>query len=147
MKTMKDLMTKLGKEIEELAQKEQFTAGDLETLYKLSCTKKNLKKIEMMEMEEDSEDDGYSQRGRPMDYSYDDDGDSYRRGGRRRRNAMGQFARGGGYSRGDRYSMNDGYSRHGSEERIIEIMDDMVEGLSPEERVTAKRMIDRMRNA
>lgn len=165
MKTMKDLKEKVKKEIEELAQKENFTAGDLETLYKLTCVKKNILTAEAMEMEsEGGEEEGYSQRGDGRGgrggysregggggysnegggYSYDEGGNSYRRGGRRSRDAMGRFTRrysrdSGGYSNGG------GYSYHDGSEEMAEMMEDMMEDLPPDERHAAMKLLKRMR--
>lgn len=161
MKTIEDLKKKLHKEIEELAQKENFTAGDLETLYKLTCVKKNILTSEAMEMEaEGGEEEGYSQRGgghggrgghgggrgggysneggySGEDYSYDEGGNSYRRGGRRSRDTMGRFKR--------RYSRDDGYSYHDGSEDMAEMMEDMMDDLPPDERQAAMRLLKRMR--
>ena len=100
----------------------KLSAGDLETLHKLTDTVKNIDKIEMLEDE-----GGYSEggdwmgEGRIYGQTYRDDGVSYARGRGRnaRRDSMGRYSceggmmeRGGSYRggsyRGGGYSMADG---------------------------------------
>lgn len=89
-KTMRDGTMMLCKEIDEIVAKGKLTAGDLETLHKLSDTVKNFLKIEMLE----GEDDGYSERG----YSRGDEMYS------ERRDSMGRYSRDDGYERGSSYA-------------------------------------------
>lgn len=49
MNTFEALKDKLCDELDEIARKGDLSAGDLETLHKLTATIKNLDKIEMME--------------------------------------------------------------------------------------------------
>lgn len=94
-KTMHDGTMMLCKEIDEIVAKGKLTAGDLETLHKLSDTVKNFLKIEMLEGEEGEE---YSERR----YSRDDDMYSMRRDNR------------GRYARDDGMMRHEPYDEHGS---------------------------------
>lgn len=64
-KNMEKLRKLLCNELDEIAEQGELSAGDLETVHKLTDTVKNIDKIDMLE------DDGYSQR-----YEH---GNSYRR--------------------------------------------------------------------
>ena len=77
----------LMKELKEYEKKEKLSAGDLETIHKLTDTVKNIDKIEMLEGGE-----GYSEDGMSYDGSSYDDGSSYAR----RRDSMGRYSRDGG---------------------------------------------------
>ena len=57
MKTLEDLHYKLCDELDEIAQKKELGAGDLDIVHKLTDTIKNIEKIKMY-----SKADGYSQR-------------------------------------------------------------------------------------
>lgn len=86
MNTMYDLRDLLCKELDEIARKGEMSAGDLETVHKLTGTIKNIDKILMFE------DDGYSRGG---DWSADIRG-NYGRGNSyrgRRRDSMGRYSR------------------------------------------------------
>ena len=92
MEYMDKLRDKLCDELEEIANKGDLGAGDLEIVHKLTDTIKNLDKIEMLE-------DGYSQAG---DWEMEGRG-SYNRGSSyrgRKRDSMGRYSR-RMYSRGD----------------------------------------------
>lgn len=109
MHKMEELKYKLCKELDEYAEKQKMSAGDLEIVHKLSDTIKNLAKIEMLEEEGDG---GSSYGG----------GSSYARGGGRgrgrnaKRDSMGRYSReGGGYSQ-EGYS-EEGYSEAGGSYR------------------------------
>lgn len=97
MHTLEDLKEMLCDELEKIGRQKDLSAGDLETLHKLTATIKNIDKILMF----DEYDGGYSRDG----YDRGDmmnRGDSYRgrssyRGesyARQRRNARGQYSRG-----------------------------------------------------
>ena len=82
MKVMYDLKDMLCAELDEIGKKGEMSAGDLETVHKLTDTIKNIDKIVMLE------DDGYS---RDEDYSRDGDWGT---------NMRGNYGR-GHYSRDD----------------------------------------------
>ena len=106
MHKIKEMLMKELYEYEEKAKKMnggKLSAGDLETLHKLTDTVKNIDKIEMLE----GEDGEYSEAGNWMAdgrmYGTYDDGSSYARGRRgrgrnARRDNMGRYSREGGYS-------------------------------------------------
>ena len=132
MRDWHELKEMLCKELEEYSRKGKMSAGDLETIHKLTDTIKNIDKIGMLE-----EDGGYSQAGgmqgggRGMNRgggSYNDGGygggNSYRR---HRRDSRGRYSREGGYSYDD-----------GMEE-VWEILEMMETGLPDEQREAIRR--------
>lgn len=162
MHKMEELKYKLCKELDEYAEKQKMSAGDLEIVHKLSDTIKNLAKIEMLE-----EGEGGSSYG---------GGSSYARGGGRgrgrnaKRDSMGRYSRdGGGYSQegyseegysegggsyrggssyagggGGRggYSQRGGYSRDGAKDYMIEQLEEMMEEAeNPKEREALQRCL------
>lgn len=99
MKEMKELKRKLMDELKEYSGKAGMRGGDLETIWKLTDTIKNIDKICMLEEGEYSMDGysntggGYSRGGRweaGGEYGMDD------YSGRRRRDSMGRYTRDGG---------------------------------------------------
>lgn len=77
MGTMEDLKRMICAELEEIAQKGEMSAGDLDTVYKLIVSKEKLLRIDELE-----EKLGYSEDGRKWRYSRDgepDGGSSYGR--------------------------------------------------------------------
>lgn len=133
MKDMQQLREMLCKELKQYESRSKLNLADLDAVHKLTDTIKNIDKIEMLEEGEMDEyaEARYSRRG---DYAYDD-GNSYARRGR-------HYVR-GHYSRDGGYAMNDGYSRDGG--RVMDIMRDMMEEASPEERKTIERMMEAAR--
>lgn len=150
-KTMHDGMMMLCKEIDEIVDKGKLTAGDLETLNKLSDTVKNFLKIEMLEGESGgySERDDYSMRrdnqgrysrdgdwearGRFGGHSYDEGGSSYANRGKH-------------YVRGH-YSREGGYSREDGRKEMIGMFEDMMQTASGKDREIIQRAMDEMRRA
>ena len=129
MNALYDLKDKLCRELDEIAEKPDLSAGDLETVHKLTDTIKNIDKIMMLE-----EDDGYSRGGgweargtfgRPI---YDD-GHSYAR-------------RGAHYVRGH-------YSRDGrdSKKRMVEELEEMMRGTDDEHREIIRRTLEEIRQS
>ena len=74
MKTLYDLKDMLCGELDEIGKKGEMSAGDLETVHKLTDTIKNIDKITMLEENGYSRDEDY-----PADYGR---GSSYARRGR-----------------------------------------------------------------
>lgn len=155
-KTIRDGTMMLCKEIDEIVGKGKLTAGDLDTLHKLSDTVKNFLKIEMLE----GEGDGYSERG----YSRGDEMYS------ERRDSMGRYSRDDGYERGSsyarrgthyvrgHYSREDGmgagmretrggYSRADSKDRMMHEMGELMEEATEDERRTLERAMMIIRKA
>lgn len=133
MKYLHELKEKLCTELEEIARKPEMSAGDLETVHKLTDTIKNIDKIEMLE-----EDEGYSQRrgysragdweargrfGRP----YDEDGSSYANRGKH-------------YVRGH-------YSREDGREHMIAELEMMMKDATGHDREIIRRAMDEIRSA
>ena len=111
MKALYELKDKLQDELDEIARKPEMSAGDLETVHKLTDTIKNIDKICALE-----EDGGYS-------------GDSYSRGSsyRRRHYVRGHYSRDGYSNDRGGYSRDGGYSRHDAVEAMMEQARDMME--------------------
>ena len=133
MHKIKEMLMKELREYEEKAKKMsggKLSAGDLETIHKLTDTVKNIDKIEMLE------DDGYSEatdfmgEGRMYGTSYDN-GSSYARGRRyAKRDSMGR------------------YSRDGAKEHMVEKLEDMMEEAGSEkERQAIRQCIQKIENA
>ena len=134
MEYMHDLKEKLCDELEEIARKGEFSAGDLEAVHKLTDTIKNLDKIEMLE------DGGYSQAG---DWEMEGRG-SYNRGSSyrgRKRDSMGRYSREGRGGRG-------GYSRNDAKEAMMEQMEMLMDQAGSErEREAIRRCMGQLENA
>lgn len=135
MEYMDKLRDKLCDELDEIADKKDLSAGDLEMVHKLTDTIKNIDKIEMLE-----EDGGYSQAG---DWEMEGRG-SYGRGSSyrgQRRDSRGRYSREGRGSRG-------GYSRHDAKEAMMEQMEMLMEQAGSErEREAIRRCMGQLENA
>lgn len=173
MHKIKEMLMKELYEYEEKAKKMSggnLSAGDLETLHKLTDTVKNIDKIEVLEGNEGYSEDGtYMGEGRIYGTSYDD-GSSYARMGRGRgrnakRDSRGRysseggsydygrsydddmsFARGRGGNRGSSYRSS--YSYDGAKEDMIEKLEDML-GMteSEQERRAIQQCIQKLEQA
>ena len=135
----------------------KISAGDLETLHKLTDTVKNIDKIEEME-------DGYSEDSRWMGdghiygASYEG-GSSYAgrgRGRNARRDSMGRYSREGGnsYVRGGQQGGNRGggysnrYSSGGAKEYMLGQLEEMMDEVQTErERKAIQRCMDVLEQA
>lgn len=139
MKDMYELKEMLCKELEEYSRKGKMSAGDLETIHKLTDTIKNIDKIEKLEDGGYSHDGGWEARGRydrvgnmmPGGNSYDG-GNSYRR---QRRDSRGRYSRDGGFTYDD-----------GKSEMIGELEDMMHNAKSEREREAIRHCLDVLRN-
>ena len=136
MMDMHALKSMLEKELKVYEGRTKLNLADLDAVHKLTDTVKNICKIEMLE---EGENDDYSEArySRRGGYAYDggnsyDSGNSYAR----RHYVRGHYSRDGG-----------GYSRDGSSERVMDMMRDMMEDASPEERKTIERMMQAARNS
>lgn len=127
MESMYTLRDMLCEELDEIARKGEMSAGDLDTVHKLTDTVKNIDKIEML-------DGGYSDDGY-------DRGSSY--AGRR-----GTHYVRGHYSRDNRY--RDGrvmYSRGDGREQMLDYLDRMERDASTEkERDAIRRCREQIEN-
>lgn len=135
MEYMHELKEKLCDELEEIARKGEFSAGDLEAVHKLTDTIKNLDKIEMLE------DGGYSQAG-----DWEIEGRAYNRGNsyaRRKRDSMGRYSRDGRMMRGG-YRDGRMYSRAEAKDEIMEKIEDMMDDADPKEKEILRRAMDQL---
>ena len=129
MDYMHELKEKLCDELEEIANKGELGAGDLEIIHKLTDTIKNLDKIGMLE-------DGYSQAG-----DWEIEGRSYNRGSsyaRRKRDSMGRYSRDGRMMRGG-YRDGRMYSRAEAKEDIMDQIEDMMGDADEKEKAILRR--------
>lgn len=111
MGTMEDLKRMICTELEEIAQKGEMSAGDLDTVYKLIVSKEKLLRIDELEDKL-----GYSEDGRMWRYSRDgepDGGSSYGR-----HYVRGHYSR----DRDGRYSRDEGKTQ------LADQIRDMVDG-------------------
>lgn len=147
---LEDLKEMLCKELEEIAEKGELSAGMLETVHKLTDTIKNIDKIEALEDE-----GGYSEatdfmgEGRMYGTSY----------ARRKRDSMGRYSRESGYGRDGGYrndgsyrggsnSYRGGYSRGDAKEHMVRQLEEMMKmAESEEERKAIKQCIQKLENA
>lgn len=136
---LRKIKEKLCQELEEAGKKieksDNLSAGDLEYLYKLTDTVKNIDKIEMLE------ESGYSRDG-----DWDTNG-TYTGGGgasyARRRDSRGRYAR-------DNYS-RDGYPRYSRDDaksHMMEQLEDLMGSASTErEREALRRCMEQIEKA
>ena len=152
MEYIEKIKKMLCKELDEYAMKQKLTGGDLDMIWKLTDTVKNLDKIEMLEDE-----GGYSEtrgsRGRSYMHgsSYDDDmmySERRGRGRNARRDSMGR------YSSEDRmtddYSearMDRHYSRDDAKDHLMSALGEAMEGASPNEREILKDCMRKLERA
>lgn len=136
MDYMHELKEKLCDELEEIANKGELGAGDLEIIHKLTDTIKNLDKIGMLE-------DGYSQAG-----DWEIEGRAYNRGSsyaRRKRDSMGRYSRDG---RAMRYRDGRMYSRDEAKDDMMEQMEALMEQAGSEkEREAIRRCMNQLENS
>lgn len=145
---MYELKEMLCDELESIVEKGELSISSLDTIHKITDTIKNIHKIEMLDGEKGSrgsygDGTGYSERRRysrddgnsnHMDGSYDEGGDSYRRG----RNQMGQYT-----SRASRV-----YSREGGKERMLKQLHSMMNTAeSDKEKESIQKCIRSIENA
>ena len=129
MEYMHELKEKLCDELDEIANKGELGAGDLEIIHKLTDTIKNLDKIGMLE-------DGYSQAG-----DWEIEGRAYNRGSsyaRRKRDSMGRYSRDSRMMRGG-YRDGRMYSRAEAKEDIMDQIEDMMGDADEKEKAILRR--------
>lgn len=127
---MEELKNMICDALDEIAEKGEMSAGDLETIHKLVVTKEKLLRIEELE-----DDLGYSQNPYSRDGEWTANGqysrdNSYRRGR--------SYSRGNRMSyRGSRYSMDGG-----AKEKMMELLD--LGELNNSQKQAVQRLIDEM---
>lgn len=142
MEKLHELKEKLWAELDELAEKREMGAGDLEVVHKLTDTIKNIDKICMLE-----EEGGYSEAVDGGDYgrgsSYANRGKHYVRGhysrDGRRNDGMGDYS-----SRRDSRSR---YSRADGRSEMMEHIEMAMDAATPEDKETIKRFMRQLENA
>ena len=145
MKTYEELKEMLCKELDEIADKGELSAGTLETVHKLTDTIKNIGKIEMLEGYDDdySKDGGnWEARGRY------DGGSSYARGGRRMGRRYSRDNMDDDYSMARNRDRMGRYSRDGGKEHIMDKLEDLIDMTTNErDRETLKKAKEKIENA
>lgn len=134
MEYLHELKEKLCDELEEIAKKPDMSAGDLETVHKLTDTIKNIDKIDMLE-----DDGGYSRDGDWMARGTYDRGSSY---ARRKRDSMGRYSRDGRVH--DRVM----YSRADAKDHMMGELEEAMSAASTDrEREIIRRAMDQIEKA
>lgn len=161
MEYIEKIKKMLCKELDEYAMKSKISGSDLDMIWKLTDTVKNLDKIEMLE-----DDGGYSEarggRGRGRSSymggsSYDDDMMYSERRGRGRnakRDSMGRYSsEGGSYEGGSSYDdysearMDRRYSRDDAKDHMMNKLGAMMEDADPNEREILKKCMRELERA
>ena len=150
MEYIEKIKKMLCKELDEYAMKQKLTGGDLDMIWKLTDTVKNLDKIEMLE-----DDGGYSEarggmRGRSYmgGSSYDDDmmySERQGRGRNARRDRMGRYSS----DMGDDYSerMDRRYSRDDAKDHMMNKLGEMMTSADEEQREILKDAMRKIERA
>lgn len=151
MEYIEKIKKMLCKELDEYAQKSRISGTDLDMIWKLTDTVKNLDKIEMLE----EESGGYSEarggmRGRSYMHgsSYDDDmmySERQGRGRNARRDSRGRYS-----SDMDDYSeerMDRRYSRDDAKDHLMSALGEAMEDASPNEREILKDCMRKLERA
>lgn len=141
MEKLHELKEKLWAELDELAEKREMGAGDLEVVHKITDTIKNIGKICMLE-----EEGGYSEAV---------DGDDYGRGSsyanRGKHYVRGHYSRDGGRDGMGGYSSRRGsrgrYSRDDGRSEMMEHLEMALDSASDQDRETIKRFMRQLENA
>lgn len=162
MEYIEKIKKMLCKELDEYAMKQKISGADLDMIWKLTDTVKNLDKIEMLEEESGGYSEARGGRGRGGRSSYGMGGSSYdddmmyseRRGRGRnaKRDSMGRYSsEGGSYESGssyDDYSEESsyrggqggrGYSKDHAKDAMMNKLGMMMEDANPKEREALKK--------
>nr|DAH19588.1 MAG TPA: hypothetical protein [Caudoviricetes sp.] len=123
MKALYELRDMLCSELDEIAHKGEMSAGDLETVHKLTDTIKNIDKIEMLES------DGYSRS----------DGDVW--------TARGNYGRGSSYARRGTHYVRGHYSRDDGRDAMLRRVQEMMDDADDRDREIISRCYDALKNA
>lgn len=165
MEYIEKIKKMLCKELDEYAMKQKLTGGDLDMIWKLTDTVKNLDKIEMLEEESGGYSEARGGRGRGRSSymggsSYDDDMMYSERRGRGRyakRDSMGRYSSEGGsydggssyddYSEESSYRGGRGYSRGDAKDHMMNKLGSMMEDADPNEREILKDCMRKLERA
>ena len=141
MEYIEKIKKMLCKELDEYAMKGRISGSDLDMIWKLTDTVKNLDKIEMLE--DGNSYDGYSEM---REYPYMG-GLSYARGRGRyaKRDSMGRYSS----DMGDDYSerMDRRYSRDDAKDHMMSKLGSMMESADPNEREIIKDCMRKLERA
>ena len=145
MEYIQKIKKMLCKELDEYAMKQKITGGDLDMIWKLTDTVKNLDKIEMLE--DGNSYDGYSEM---REYPYIG-GSSYARGRGRyaKRDSMGRYSSEDGSSYDD-YSearMDRRYSRDDAKDHMMNKLGEMMTSADEEQREILKDAMRKIERA
>lgn len=138
MEKLHELKEKLWSELDELAEKRDMGAGDLEVVHKITDTIKNIDKICMLE-----EEGGYSEAVDGMDYGR---GSSYANRGKHY--VRGHYSRDGnrnGYSM--RRDSRSRYSRDDGRSEMMEHLEMAMDSATDQDRETIKRFMRQLEQA
>lgn len=123
MKALYDLRDMLCSELDEIAHKGEMSAGDLETVHKLTDTIKNIDKISMLGS------DGYSRSDGGMWPS------------------RGNYGRGNSYARRGTHYVRGHYSRDDGREAMLRRVQEMMDDADDSDREIISRCYDALKNA
>ena len=123
MKALYELRDMLCSELDEIAHKGEMSAGDLETVHKLTDTIKNIDKIEMLES------DGYSRS----------DGGVW--------TSRGNYGRGSSYARRGTHYVRGHYSRDDGRDAMLRRVQEMMDDADDSDREIISRCYDALKNA
>jgi len=140
MEKLHELKEKLWDELEELAEKREMGAGDLEVIHKITDTIKNIDKICMLE-----DGEGYSEAVDGGDYGR---GSSYANRGKHY--VRGHYSRDGGMDRGGYSSRRDSrgrYSRDDGRSEMMEHIEMAIDSADERDREKIKRFMRELENA
>ena len=145
MEYIEKIKKMLCKELDEYAMKQELTGGDLDMIWKLTDTVKNLDKIEMLE--DGNSYDGYSEM---REYPYMG-GSSYASGRGRyaKRDSMGRYSSDDRMSY-DNYSeerMDRRYSRDDAKDHLMDKMGEMMTSANEEQREILKDAMRKIERA
>lgn len=136
MKDMHKLKEMLCEELDDYGEKGKLSPGDIDIIYKLASSIKNINKNEMYEEDGHSERRGYSRDGEWMaqgeyGHSYEDGSSGARRGmhyvrGHYSRDGEGGSSYRGGSSYEGGSSSRRGYSRAEGKEEMLQVIDEMM---------------------
>ena len=144
MEYIEKIKKMLCKELDEYAMKQKLTGGDLDMIWKLTDTVKNLDKIEMLE-----DGDGYDGYSEMREYPYKG-GSSYARGRGRyaKRDSMGRYSSDMGSSYDD-YSerMDRRYSRDDAKDHMMNKLGEMMTSADEEQREILKDAMRKIERA
>ena len=154
MEYIEKIKKMLCKELDEYAMKQKLTGGDLDMIWKLTDTVKNLDKISMLEEEAEGYSEARGGRGRGRSSyamggsSYDDDMMYSERRGRGRnakRDRMGRYSsESDSYDSGSSYDdyseerMDRRYSRDDVKDHLLDKMGEMMSSADEEQRKILK---------